>query len=361
MELHSVHQTFHHSRLGDEKHQMLDLNRRLGSYLSRVKLLEEENATLAKEIQALRRSGHGASTRRQGLEEELRQARLEVDAAWRDRVHMELEVRRVTEELQTLDMLRRREAQAQVEAKKKMEQSRKELEEEQRAQIWLSEKVNQLENEMRHLIQTHQEDVAHLEATQLTRSRATMPPTLAQRGKQAPNLLELGEEYSQRASRAWQEAAEAHQGQLERLEESLNQARSRLTQANQEKSESQLKLRALEKEMASVQDVRLHLEETAARQGDRYSQEIQQLQVRGLEAEKEELGQRIDHIVLENRGLLQQKMSLGLEVATYRYHSLTSSYSDSSQNMSLILLHWAVIMGRVSTEPGKKMPLHSIG
>ena len=34
---------------------------------------------------------------------------------------------------------------------------------------------------------------------------------------------------------------------------------------------------------------------------------------------------------------------------------------NSSQNMSLILLHWAVIMGRVSTEPGKKMPLRSIG
>ncbi|TDH11284.1 hypothetical protein EPR50_G00059300 [Perca flavescens] len=320
MELHSVHQTFHHSRLGEEKHQMLDLNRRLGSYLSRVKLLEEENAALAKEIQALRRSGHGASARRQGLEEELRWVREEVDAAWRDKVHTELEVRRVTEELRTLDMLRRREAQAQAEAKKKMEQSRKELEEEQRAQVWLSEKVNQLEKEMRHLIQTHQEDVAHLEATQLTHSRATMPPTLAQRGKQAPNLLEVEQEYSQRASRAWQEAAEAHQGQLERLEESLNQARSRLAQANQEKSESQLKLRALEKEMASAQDDRLHLEETAARQGDRYSQEIQQLQehLEGLEAEKEELGQRIDHVVLENRGLLQQKMSLGLEVAAYR-------------------------------------------
>src|SRR4029434_5252465 len=28
---------------------------------------------------------------------------------------------------------------------------------------------------------------------------------------------------------------------------------------------------------------------------------------------------------------------------------------NSSQNMSLISLHWAVIMGRVSTEPGEKM------
>lgn len=39
----------------------------------------------------------------------------------------------------------------------------------------------------------------------------------------------------------------------------------------------------------------------------------------GLEVEKEELGQQIDHILLENRGLQQVKMSLGLEVATYRY------------------------------------------
>lgn len=257
---------------------MLNLNRRLETYLSWVKHLEEENALLANEIQALRYSGHSAATRRKGLEEELRQARLEVDAAWRDRAHTELEVGRLSEVLQALDLQRQREAQAQVKAKVKLEQSRKELEEEQRAQIWLREKVSQLEHEMRHLIQTHQEDVAHLEAT-LTQSRASMPPTLAQRGNQTANLLQLGQEYYQRANRAWQEAAEAYQGQLARLEESLNQARSRLTQVGQEKNESKLKLQALEKEMASAQDVRLHLEKTIDQQGQKYSQEIQQFQV----------------------------------------------------------------------------------
>lgn len=74
---------------------------------------------------------------------------------------------------------------------------------------------------MRLLIQTHQQDVAHLEAT-LTHSRATMSPTLAQRGNQTPDLLQLGQEYSERATRARQEAAEAYEGQLARLEESLN-------------------------------------------------------------------------------------------------------------------------------------------
>lgn len=274
-----MHKPFHHSHLGEEKHQMLNLNRRLETYLNRVKLLEEENVLLAKEIQALRRSNHGASTRRKGLEEELRQARLEVDAAWKDRVHTELEVGRLTEELQALDLYRQKEAQAQVEANTKLKQSRKELEEEHRAEIWLRQKVSQLEHEMRLLIQTHQDDVAHLEAT-MTHSRATMPSTLSQRGNLTPNLLQLEQEYSQRSSRAWQETAEAYQGQLARLEESLNQARSRLMQVGQEKSESQLKLQALEKEIASARDVRLHLEKTASQQRDKHSQEIQQLQVR---------------------------------------------------------------------------------
>ncbi|XP_040899619.1 nestin [Toxotes jaculatrix] len=319
MELHTVHKTSHHSHLGEEKHQMLNLNRRLETYLSRVKLLEEENVLLSKEIQALRCSHHGALTHRKGLEEELRRARLELDAAWRDRVHAELEVGRLTEEFQALDLQRQREAQAHVKAKTTLEQSRKELEEEQRAQIWLREKVSQLEHEMRFLIQSHQEDVAHLEAT-LTHSRATVPPTLAQRGNETPNLLQLGQEYSQRATRAWQEAAETYEGQLAQLEGTLNQARSHLTQVGQEKSESQLRLQALEREIASAQDVRLHLEKNAAQKRDKHSQEIQQLQthVGGMEAEKEELSQQINHLLMENRSLLQLKMSLGLEVATYR-------------------------------------------
>ncbi|KAF0032080.1 hypothetical protein F2P81_016635 [Scophthalmus maximus] len=297
---------------------MLNLNRRLETYLSRVKYLEEENGMLAEEIGALRRSNHGASTCRKGLEEELRQARRDLDGAWSDRVHTEMEVGRLTEEFQALDQQRQKEAQAHAKAKTMVEQSRKELEEEQRAQIWLRQKVSQLEHEMTHLIQTHQEDVAHLEAT-LSRSRATMP-AMVQRCNQTPNLIQLGQEYSQKATRACQEATKAYQGQLAQLEESLNQTRIHLTQVSQEKSESQLRLQALEKEIASAQEVRLHLEKTAAQQRDTHSHEIQQLQahLEGREVEREELGQQIDHLHLENQGLLQMKMSLGLEVASYR-------------------------------------------
>ncbi|MEQ2181427.1 hypothetical protein GOODEAATRI_011451 [Goodea atripinnis] len=260
---------------------MLNLNRRLETYLSRVKLLEEENEMLAKEIKVLSHNNQGTLTRRRGFEEELRQARLEVDAAWRERILTEVEVEKLTEKIQALELQRQREAEAKMLAKTKMEQSRKELEDEQRAQIWLREKVNQLEHEMRFLIQTHEEDVAHLEAT-LTQSRAKMLPNLIQRSKRTPDLFKMGHEFSQKATRAWQEATEAYQGQLAQLEESLDQARSRLSQVCQEKRESQLKLQTLEKDIASAKDVRLHLEKTVAQRREEHCQEIQQLQVSNL-------------------------------------------------------------------------------
>nr|XP_057909991.1 nestin [Doryrhamphus excisus] len=318
MELLSTHGHLPRGQLAQEKHQMLDLNRRLESYLGRVKFLEEENMLLTQEIQALQRSNHSTSVRKKSMQEELRQTRAELDAAWRDRVCTEMEVNKLSEELKALDRHWQREAQAQAEAKTKLELSRKELEEEHRAQMWLRQKISQLEDEMSLLVQTHQQDVARLEGT-LKHSRASVPPHFAQRGNPTSDLHQLEQELCHRASRAWQEMAETYEAQLVELEESLNQNRARLSQADREKSENQAKLRALERDMVSARDVRMHLERSADQQREEHRQNIHKLQEHWeiLEKEKEDLGQQLDLLVLENRGLLQQKMSLSIEVATY--------------------------------------------
>ena len=60
--------------------------------------------------------------------------------------------------------------------------------------------------------------------------------------------------------------------------------------------------------------------------------------------EREELGQQIDRLVLENRGLLQTKTSLGLEVATYRYaapsvEDLKEKYTQNKNQVITSSLH----------------------
>ncbi|XP_038833356.1 nestin [Salvelinus namaycush] len=334
MELHSLRH--HHSHRTDNKLQMLNLNQRLETYLGRVRLLEEENTLLCQELQALRGCGQGG---RMGLEDKLSLARQEVEEAWREKDQVELELGSLGEELQVLGLQRQWEADAHGEVKKKLADSRKEMEEERRAQIWLREKVSQLEKQIQFQIQTHQEDVAGFQAT-LIQVRPALPPPPSQTGTQLPSLQDLGEEYSQMAVRAWHEAAMVFQGQVDSLDESLNQARSRLAQVGQEKIESQLKLKALENELQSVQDRRQYLERSVAKQRDRERQEIQNLQahLEVLEIEKGALGNQIDALLTESRGLVQLKMSLGMEVATYRAlldnESLTGDFSSTNQPRS---------------------------
>uniref|UniRef100_A0A8C7MHB6 IF rod domain-containing protein n=1 Tax=Oncorhynchus kisutch TaxID=8019 RepID=A0A8C7MHB6_ONCKI len=341
MELHSLRH--HHSHRTDNKLQMLNLNQRLETYLGRVRLLEEENKLLCQELQALRVSGQGG---RMGLEDKLSLARQEVEEAWREKDRVELELGSLGEELQVLGLQRQWEADAHGEVKKKLADSRKQMEEERRAQIWLREKVSQLEKQIQFQIQTHQEDVAGFQAT-LIHVRPALPPPPPQTGTQLPSLQDLGEEYSQMAVRAWHEAAMVFQGQVDSLDESLNQARTRLAQVGQEKIESQLKLQALENELQSAQDRRQCLERSVAKQRDMQRQEIQNLQahLEVLEMEKGALGNQIDTLLTESRGLVQLKMSLGMEVATYRYGTCHSTnirrYSTSLIiPLALIYIHF---------------------
>ncbi|XP_049587811.1 nestin [Syngnathus scovelli] len=303
----------HNSRhMAQEKHQMLDLNRRLQSYLGRVKLLEEENMQLAQEIHALRHGHRGASVREKSLKEDLHRTREELDEVWRERVFAQMQVCKLSEEFQMVERHWQKEARAQAEVNAKMEVSRKELEEEHEAQRWLRERISELEEEKEHLVRNHEADVARLETALIHRAPQRSTPTL--------DLLQLEEELIQQASKAWQETEQAYQAQLDQLEENLRETAAHLSQTERHKNEYQAQLMALERERISEGDVRRQLEETAEQQSEEHRRHINTLQehLEGLEKEKQHVGQQLHHLVQENRGLLQQKMSLGLEVVTYR-------------------------------------------
>ncbi|XP_061675439.1 nestin [Syngnathoides biaculeatus] len=307
-----LHIPAHSRHVAQEKRQMLDLNCRLQSYLSRVKLLEEENTLLAQEIQTLRHGHRGASVREKSLKEDLQWARAQLEDVWRARVYAQMEVCRLSDELQMVEHHRLKEAREQAEVRAKIEVSRKELGEEHGAHRWLKEKVKQLEQELEHLVRSHEEDVAHLEATLSHSAQPCFTPT--------PDLSHLEEEFCQWASTACQERAETYQAQLDQLEECLKETGDRLCEMERHKNKYQSQLRALERERISEGDVKKHLEETALHQREEHRQQINTLQDHweGLEKEKQHLGQELDLLVKENQALLKQKMSLGLEVVTYR-------------------------------------------
>ncbi|KAL2084383.1 hypothetical protein ACEWY4_019901 [Coilia grayii] len=305
--------------LGQEKQQMLDLNRRLESYLGRVKLLEEENQLLREEIHTLRRNQE-PQTQRRALEAALREARVELERAWREKDEVEVEVGNLSAELQSVAEQRQKVAAARAEAQGRLSDSRKELEEERRAQIWLKDKVTQLEGELVFRAQVQEEDVSCLKESLAHARPVQVAPAPHTDAVHAQSVHSLGLEYSQKAAQVWREAAETYQKQVGRLEESLSQAKARMGQISQERKENQLRLQGLAKDLDTARAKKEMLERRVGQQKDRHSQEINQLQahVEALEEEKTRLGQQIDDLIIESRTLLKLKMSLGLEVATYR-------------------------------------------
>lgn len=254
---------------------MLELNRRLESYLNHVKLLEEENQLLWGEIQVMRRNQDTAGQRK-AQEEALSLARKELQNAWREKDHVELEVSILLEEIEELNILRQKEKSAQAEAKRKLEESKKALEDERRMQIWLREQATHLEKEVSLQVQVHQEDLAALKSS----SAFSKPVLMAPQHSQTLNLQGLGEEYSKRAAQVWHEAAGMYQTQMKKLEESLDKTRAHMTLIKQEKKESQLQIKDLAKELESATAKRELMEKNMVQQRQRQNKDLQHLQVK---------------------------------------------------------------------------------
>ena len=281
MEIPAIRLSQSYTCLGQEKHQMLDLNRRLESYLGRVKNLEEENQILREEIQTLSRSREAQTQGRRVLDGALHEARKELEWAWREKDKVEVEMGNLCEEFQRVEQQRQRMAAARADAQGRLAESRKELEEERRAQIWLRDSAGQLENELLFQSQVHRDDVSALKES-LSQAR---PAQMAPQGHTHIHIQsvihDLGLECSQKAAQAWSEATETYQRQVERMEESLGQAKARMGQVSQEKKENQMKLQSLAKDLDSARAKKEALERRGSHQKDRQTQEIGQLQVRG--------------------------------------------------------------------------------
>ncbi|XP_051779262.1 nestin [Erpetoichthys calabaricus] len=303
-------------QLGQEKYQMWDLNKRLESYLSRVKFLEEENDFLRGEIQHLKRNQDARSWKSE-FEEELCQARQKLEDAWKELDKAEMDKDRMSEEVDLLRSKRQKEQEAQGAIKKQLSDMKKALEEERRAQIWLKEKAAQLEQELLLEVEAHQDDSSSVKAQISAAAPVLTQSTYAHHSLQ---VEDFGKCYAERASEMWKAMTEAYDHQISHLEESLAQAKAQLIQVSEEKKANCLRLQGLTKELEATQGQKKLIEKNMAERWAQQRKELEKIEalIETLEMEKEALSDQISHILNDRQQLMQLKMSLCLEVATYR-------------------------------------------
>ncbi|XP_039174483.1 nestin [Crotalus tigris] len=301
--------------LGEDSLQMWDLNKRLEAYLARVKFLEEENELLKAEIQGLK-GGSVETPWRAKYEAEVAALRAALDRAYQEKCVAELARDSLHEEARRVRSHCQRERAAQEEAKRLLSLDKKEMEEEKRAHIWLREKATQLETEMEDLVEAHQEELLRLDqeinsfSQSLDGFRAV--PVCFQ-------PVEV-EDYAKRLSNIWKGAVETYKTEVSQLEASLCEAKENLWKATERNRQNQLQLQQLEKELASLQGRKKTLEESLSQQWAQQQGDAEKLQMamEALEEEKQSLRGQIAQVLEDRQQLMHLKMSLSLEVATYR-------------------------------------------
>ncbi|XP_029393629.1 nestin [Mus pahari] len=299
---------------GEESFQMWELNRRLEAYLTRVKTLEEQNQLLSAELGGLRAQSGDVSWRARA-DDELAALRVLVDQRWREKHEAEVQRDNLAEELESVAGRCQQVRLARERTIEEVSCSRRALEAEKNARGWLSTQAAELERELEALRAAHEEERAHLNAQAACAPRR--PPALAHASPvRAPEVEEL----ARRLGEVWRGAVRDYQERVAHMESSLGQARERLGQAVRGARESRLEVQQLQADRDSLQERREALEQ---RLEGRWQDRLQatekfQLAVEALEQEKQGLQSQIAQILEGGQQLAHLKMSLSLEVATYR-------------------------------------------
>ncbi|XP_044128759.1 LOW QUALITY PROTEIN: nestin [Bufo gargarizans] len=327
--------------LGEESAQMWRLNKRLEAFLSRVKALEEENELLRTEILHLKSTKSNRSIIRE-YHDEIMKLRDTLDDGHQEMVQVETDRDCIYQEIEYVKELCLQEKQTQEDVKKELSESKKLLEEEKRAQIWLKERLIHLEEEMEDILKVHEEEKAQMEEEISSYSQRLENLKIAPANFKPVNV----EDYANQLSQIWQGAVEEYKIEVSALEANLSQAKDNLQKVLDENKQSQIQLQNLERDLQSLKSRKEMLEELLGKQWlEQQDEEGElQLEIETLEKEKKDLRVQIAQVLEDRQQLMHLKMSLSLEVATYRSlletestrlytpsadYKVASSFSDS--------------------------------
>ncbi|GAA6093532.1 synemin [Tachysurus ichikawai] len=297
-----------------EKLQLQELNQRLMQYLSRAKLLEQENARLLAEINTIRH--HRSTEWEETRMEELREMRRLVEQLSLEKSRAEMEREKMRIELQLLQAMRSDETALSKGLDGELKGFEKQLRHALQTNCALEERLIQLQNECALLHDAHRNEVAHLRNQVHTR---VLPVTRTYSGPSAFTTEEI-QDYALSLSESWMETFEMYRQEVEKMEESIKADQARLEDIRREKVGYALELNKLQVQMEKHSQIQLELEEHLMGMQEKFRKDVRQYQiiVEELEQERILLANNISEKLKDHHDLLQVKMGLGMEVAAYR-------------------------------------------
>ncbi|XP_067304488.1 desmin [Pseudorasbora parva] len=329
------------STRSSERQEMVLLNDRLAAYIEKVRSLEQQNRLLETEIESLKNRFLKPTGLRLLYEEQLKelkrlaeQMRVQRDLAIaaKDAMAGQLEMIKIKYE-EALEM--RKKAELEIEA------FRPDVDAATSARIALEKQLENLEVEIEFLQRVHKQEIEEL-LKQIYTAHATAIDTYSLPDLSAA-LKQIQHQYDDIAAKNLQEMDSWYKNKFEDLNNKTTKHVDSVRNVREEIVTAKKDIQNKERDFDSLKTKNDALEAQIRETQEKYRKELEELQARieALQLELKSSKQKIALLLREYQDLLNVKMSLEIEITTYRKliegeDSRLTSMVQSMQTMSLM-------------------------
>ncbi|XP_066554569.1 glial fibrillary acidic protein [Amia ocellicauda] len=300
----------------NEKVEMMELNDRFASYIEKVRFLEQQNKVLVAELNQLR----GKEPTRLGdiYQEELRELRRQVDQLSTSRARMEIERDNLAEDLANVKQKLQDEINLRLEAENNLNSYRQDVDEAAMNRVQLERKIDGLQDEINFLKKIHEEELREFQE-QVVAQQVHVDMDMSKPDLTAA-LRDIRIQYESMATSNMQETEEWYRSKFSDLTDAANRNGEALRQAKQEANEYRRQIQVLTCDLEALRGTNESMERQMREMEERFAQETANYQdtVGRLEDEIQNLKEEMARHLQEYQDLLNVKLALDIEIATYR-------------------------------------------
>ncbi|XP_077582521.1 peripherin [Stigmatopora nigra] len=316
----AVNQEFLTTR-SNEKAELQELNDRFASFIEKVRYLEQQNGALQQELTQYKgQQQQGQANRATEIfQDELREMRRQMDAIGKERDQYQLERDNLAEDLGLLKQRLDEEAQKRADAENNLAAFRKDVDDATLSRLELERKIESLMDEIEFLKKMHDEEIQDVQVSVQTQ-QLRMEVDHSTRPDLTGALRDIRAQYETIATKNMQESEDWYKSKFADLTESAKRNGDALKQAKQEASESRRQMQSLNCEIDALKNTNEALLRQMRDMEDQFGNEIANYQdnVGRLEDEIRHLKDEMARHLREYQDLLNVKMALDIEIATYR-------------------------------------------